>query len=284
MSNRCRVLRTALASIALLIIVGKPDSARAQDLAKLYVPYLAQPPVIDGDLAEWKDFAFNDGVWDINRLRHASWYDEGRRNRLTDHDDEPRPEDDLRARYYISWDDHNLYLGAEVVDNVNDVDDPAPADRRWYYKDSICWFIEAPHDDAPEWFGQGDNAFCFVIDEDRPSYATWWRHGAPGQTYIEEPIPSEAVDYSIQFDPWGTGPADFVLEARVAMAATFPKSDPRWRPPQVGDEYSLNIVHCDPDGGDYGGHFMVYGDGDDDATWSRLILVGPQEPIERLPE
>jgi hypothetical protein len=144
--------------------------------------------------------------------------------------------------------------------------------------------MEAPRDDAPEWFGQGDNAFCFVIDADRPSYATWWRHGAPGQTYLEEPIPAEAVDYSIQFDPWGTGPADFILEARVAMAATFPMSDPTWRPPQVGDEYSLNIVHCDPDGGGYGGHFMVYGDGDDDSTWSRVILVGPQEPIERLPE
>jgi hypothetical protein len=41
---------------------------------------------------------------------------------------------------------------------VNDVDDRAHADRRWYYKDSICWFIEAPRDDALEWFGQGDNA------------------------------------------------------------------------------------------------------------------------------
>ena len=50
----------------------------------------------------------------------------------------------------VAWDDDYLYLGAEVVDNVNDVDDPAPADHRWYYKDSICWFIEAPRDDAPE--------------------------------------------------------------------------------------------------------------------------------------
>lgn len=68
------------------------------------------------------------------------------------------------------------------------------------------------------------------------------------------------------------------------MESTLAKSDPRWSPPQVADEYSLNIVHCDPDGCDCGGHFMVYVGGDDDSTWSRLILVSPQEPIERLQE
>lgn len=270
--------------LALLVLVGIPVSGQAQGLPKLYVPYLAQPPVIDGELGEWKDDAFSDGVWDIYRLRHASWYDDGRRNRLTGHGNEPHPEDDLRARYYIAWDEDHLYLGAEVHDNVNDVSDPAHADRRWMFKDAICWFIEAPRDDAPEWFGQGDNAFCFVIDGARPSYGTWWRHGAPGQTYLEEPIPAEAVDYALRFDPWDTGSADFILEARVEMAATFPKSDPRWRPPQVGDEYSLMIVHTDPDGGGYGGHFMIYGDGDNDATWGRMILVGQQRPIERLSE
>jgi len=68
------------------------------------------------------------------------------------------------------------------------------------------------------------------------------------------------------------------------MAAMFPESDPRWRTPQVGDEYSLMIVHADPDRGGYGGHFMVYGNGDNDATWGRMILVGQQQPVEGLPE
>ena len=49
-------------------------------------------------------------------------------------------------------------------------------------------------------------------------------------------------------------------------------------PPQVGDEYSMEIVHTDLDGG----HFMIYGNGDDDNTWGRMILVGSHEPIGRL--
>ena len=43
-------------------------------------------------------------------------------------------------------------------------------------------------------------------------------------------------------------------------------------------------VHTDPDGGTYGGHFMIYGNGDDDITWGRMILVGPREAIGRLTE
>ena len=74
---------------------------------------------------------------------------------------------------------------------------------------------------------------------------------------------------------------DFVLEARVNMAATFGASDPDWQPPRVGHEYGLEIVHCDPDGGSYGGHFILYGTGDDDATWARAILSVPLDPIQR---
>jgi len=260
------------------------DAPRPTQTVKLYVPYLEKKPVIDGALSEWKDFAFTDGVWDIYRLRHTFWYDDGRRNRLTDHGGEGHPEEDLSARYYIAWDETYLYFGAEGRDNVNDVEDPNHQPRSWYSKDSICWFIEAPRDEAPEWFGQGDNAFCFVIDRTRPPYAAWWRHGLPAETYVEEPIPEDAVDYALHFDPWGMGAADFVLEARVAMAPTLGVSDPRWRTPQVGDMYGMEIVHCDPDGGPYGGHFMIYGTGDDDATWGRMILVGPQKEIERRSE
>lgn len=246
----------------------------------IHLPYLESGAVIDGDLSEWKRHAFHDGVWDIHRLRHQVYF-EAHRNRLTDHGDEPAPEDDLRARYYMAWDETYLYLGAEVVDNYNDVEESRHEPKRWYYKDAICWFIEAPRDEQSEEFGQGDNAFCFVIDEDRPDYAAWWRHGAPGRTYIEEPIPPEAVEYSIRFDPWGNNPSDFILEAKVKMAPTFGVSDPDWSPPREGDLYSVEIVHTDPDGGEYGGHFIIYGTGDDDATWARMVLSGPSGPLER---
>ncbi len=249
----------------------------------LHIPLLETKPVIDGDLSDWKDNAFSDGVWDIDRLRRTSWFDP-RRNRLTDHGNEPRPADDLRARYYTGWDREYLYFGVEAVDNVNDVTDPEPEDKRWYFRDSVCWFMEAPRDEAPERFGTGDNAFCFVIDAARPRHGAWWRHGSPGKNYIEEPIPPAAVDYAISMTRSDTSAGDFTLEARVATAPTLGASDPDWRPPEVGHVYSLEIVHCDPDGGAYGGHFILYGTGDDDSTWFKAVLVGPSGPVERREE
>jgi len=244
------------------------------------VPKLEAAPTIDGDLSEWREQAFSDGVWDIHRLRHTPWY-EADRNRLTDHGESASLEDDLQARYYLAWDNQYLYFGAESRDNVNDCDDPAHEDSRWYYKDCVCWFVEAPRDDIPEEFGQGGNGFCFVIDPARPSYGAWWRHGNPDTTYIEEPLPLGAVDYEIRMDPWSRSPADFVLEARVAMAPTLGVSDPDWRPPRQGDEYGLSVVHTDPDGGAYGGHFIVYGIGRNDGYWARMFLGGPSQPPGR---
>ena len=125
----------------------------------LNVPFLEETPKIDGDLSEWKDLAHNDGLWDMRRIAESSFYtlDRGARNRLTDHGDEPHLSEDLSARYYIAWDDKNLYFGAEVNDNVNDLEDPVPVedfdghvlyDSRWYFKDAICWFMEGPRDAA----------------------------------------------------------------------------------------------------------------------------------------
>ncbi len=249
-------------------------------------PFLQSTPAIDGDLSEWKDFAHNDGLWDMRRIAETSFYslDRGARNRLTDHGGEPPISDDLSARYYIAWDDKNFYFGAEVHDNINDTQDPEPADKRWYFNDAICWFMEGPRDRANERFGQGDNAFCFVATSQRAAHHAWWRHGTQDQTYIEEPIPQASVDVSVRMNPWGQSKGDFILEARVDLSSTFGKSDPRWQAPQVGDEYSMEIVHTDPDGGDYGGHFMIYGNGDDDNTWEHMILVGPRQPLERLSE
>jgi Carbohydrate family 9 binding domain-like len=246
----------------------------------LPVPRLEKAPVIDGDLSEWKYHAFSDGVWDIFRVMHSPWYDP-QINRLTDHGHEPPPEEDLNSRYYIAWDSRYVYLGAEVHDNVNDVGDAARPPKEWYYRDAVCWFIEAPRHGKSKKFGQGDNAFCFVADARRPAYGAWWRHGTADKTYVEEPAPKASVTYALRMDPWKTGKGDFILEARVEMASTLGKSDPDWRPPKIGDEYGLEIVHTDPDGAGYGGHLIIYGNGDDDATWGRLRLVGPLKPVER---
>jgi hypothetical protein len=267
-----------ITTIFLFILCHCSAQQEWKDCYPILVPRLESAPLIDGDLSEWKEIAFNDGQWDIYRLRHTPWFDPAI-NRLTDHGNESSPLDDLRARYYIAWDDNYLYLGAEVHDNVNDVSDPQHEPERWYFKDAVCWFIEAPRQNKSKKFGQGDNAFCFVIDTLKPSYGAWWRHGDQMRSYIEEPLPADAVSYTIRMNPWGNNSADFILEARVRMAATFAKSDPGWLSPKEGDEYGLEIVHTDPDGGDYGGHFIIYGRGDDDATWGKMRLVGPVRQV-----
>ncbi|MBM3787240.1 MAG: hypothetical protein FJW30_23020 [Acidobacteria bacterium] len=252
--------------------------AQKRDTPYLRIPRLAIAPVIDADLSEWRDRAHSDGLWDLARLRESPWYD-SKINRLTVHGNEPRHELDLAARYFTAWDDESLYLGAEVADNVNDVTDPAHEPKRWYYKDAVCWFIEAPRLPEHKKFGEADNAFCFVIDTRRPPYGAWWRHGAPGKTYIEEPLTAAHATYAIRRTKTG-----FTLEARVKMANTLGVSSPKWRPPQPGDTYGMEIVHTDPDGGDYGGHFLIYGRGDDDSTWGRAELTGPIAPVERKPK
>ena len=223
---------------------------------------------------------FSDGLWDIVRIRQTQWYDPSV-NRLTDHGGEPSLEDDLRAP--ITWRGMRPIFTSVPRSRITSTTwtIPTTSRKRWYFKDAVCWFIEAPADDRSEKFGEGDHAFCFVIDPAKPAYGAWWRHGSAARTYIEEPIPTEAVSYAIRMNPWKRSPGDFILEARVAMKLTLGRGDPRWHAPRPGDVYRLEIVHTDPDGGDYGGHLILYGTGDDDATWGQIILKGPITPIER---
>lgn len=245
------------------------------------IPRLEIEPVIDGNLDEWKDAAYSDGVWDLNRVSQSSWYDP-KRNRLTNEGEDVSIEDDLSARYYMAWDNNFLYLGAEAHDNVNDVIDSKHAPKRWYYKDAIAWFIEAPGDSVDETFGEGDHAFAFVIDTSMPDYGAWWRHGTSDTTYIEQPLPHGTFSYSIRMNPrptgssgraWDSGDADYILEARIDLHALLPRSDPHWKSPEPGDIYRMMIVHCDPDGGEYGGHLLIYGRDDNDSSWTKMILT-----------
>ena len=88
----------------------------AAQLLTLLIPLLDSPAVIDGNLGEWKDRAFHDGVWDIHRVEQSPWFDGGKRNRLTIHGAEKStPADDLSARYYMAWDSKYLYLGPKCA-------------------------------------------------------------------------------------------------------------------------------------------------------------------------
>jgi len=259
----------------ILFFCGFIFNLSAQDLSARNIPYLEKAPQLDGDLSEWKNLAFHDGIWDLNRVKESAWF-EPKRNRLNIDSLEDTNSLDLSARYYIAWDQGYLYFGAEVQDNVHDVSESNHESKRWYYKDAIALFFEAPRDSIPEKFGFGDHAFCFVIDTLKPDYGAWWRHGNTSQTYIEEPLPLNAVEYSIKMNPWKKNEADYILEARVDMQATFMKDDAAMTTPKVGEIYSMMIVHCDPDGGEYGGHLLIYGKGDDDSTWGEVKLVGPK--------
>ena len=243
----------------------------------MQIPQLATAPTIDGSLDEWRASAYSGGWWNIERLSQTPWF-EPSRNRLTLHDGEVAGEVDLEARYLAAWRDGDLYLGAEARDNVNDAADPEHEDKRWYFKDCVCWFLEAPRDIRSEMFETGDNAFCFLSDTARPAYGAWWRHGEPGRAYVEEPLPAGTFDYALRMDPWGRSAADFSLEVRLRMDPLFGRSDPQWAGAAVGRTLGLEIVHTDPDGGDYGGHLLVYGAGDDDATWGEAVLAGPRTP------
>jgi hypothetical protein len=244
-----------------VILTASYQFAEVNDM--LSMPCLTQQVSVDGDLSEWKHLAWSDGVWDLDRVKSSQWY-EPKRNRLTVHPGEDTSIIDLASQYYMAWDGRYLYLGAEVRDNHHDVSDAAHEPKRWYYKDAIAFFVEIPGDEMNERFGEGDHGFAFVIDEAYPDYGAWWRHGNDSVSYLEEPL--EACQYEVKMNPWGEHEADYILEASIdlqAILGTVPlhQEDVSWK---------MMIVHCDPDGGEYGGHLLIHGQGDDDASWTAV--------------
>ena len=151
---------------------------------------------------------------------------------------------------------------------------------RWYYKDCVAWFIEAPGDTIDEKFSQGDHAFCFMPDTTYREHPPWWRHGNVETSYIEEAIPAKELDYAIKLFP---GSHDFHIEARISWKKIFTLADPNWNGVKLGQLIRLMIVHTDPDGGDYGGHLLIYGQGDQDNSWTWAKLSEAQSsPVRRL--
>lgn len=237
------------------LLVGQTELKR--------IPELKQSIEIDADLSEWKTGAFSEGVWNMDRVREAPWF-EPKRNRLVIDEGEDTTEIDLKAEYFVGFRDSFLILGAEVWDNVNDTMDSKHEPKRWYYKDAIAWFFELPSDTVAEKFGDGDHGFCFVMDTAMPDYGAWWRHGSETQNYIEEPQPINAVDYSIKMNPWSRNGADYIFEARINLSILLGVE--KWQYLRQ-KRARMMIVHCDPDGGEYGGHMLIYGKGDIDKTW-----------------
>ena len=73
-------------------------------------------------------------------------------------------------------------------------------------------------------------------------------------------------------EPSSEGPASYVLEAKIHFTQlTGAPIRPLGRY-SGGERYGFMIVHCDPDGGEYGGHLLIYGKGDLDSTWEEMIF------------
>ena len=243
----------------------------AQTVNVLKIPYLSVKPTIDGNLDDWKEQAYTDGIWDLDRVQESHWYNP-KRNKITVHEGEDTIGIDLRSEYYMAWDDDFLYFGALVSDNVNDVIESKHEPKRWYYKDAVAWFIESPRDTIPEKFMNGNHGFAFIADTTRPEYAAWWRHGTEETPYIEEPLPSDAVEYVVSMI---NGTSNYCIEAKI-NADKLLGTEPDFQGLKKGQSYGLMIVHCDPDGGEYGGHLLIYGAGDNDSTWSEMVLDDQQ--------
>ena len=64
-------------SLMLAFVAASICSAQKPDPYNypIRIPQLEQRVTVDGDLSEWKRYAFNDGLWDIERLRQMPWYD-----------------------------------------------------------------------------------------------------------------------------------------------------------------------------------------------------------------
>ncbi|GAB4377693.1 MAG: hypothetical protein Kow0075_06650 [Salibacteraceae bacterium] len=245
----------------------------AQTTPMQCIPEISMVPVIDGNPGEWKQMAFRTGPWNEDEVKKEPWYN-ARRNRLRKHSHETDAVVDLEATYFVAYAGDRLYLAAEVTDNELDVTDTLHQPKRWYYKDAIAWFFEIPADSISGEFRAGDHAFCFVADTGYPVYGAWWRHGTDSVAYIEEPLPPSAVHYAWSMEP--ANPLRYVLEAEIQLSALMPADVLTCSDQSI---ISMMIVHCDPDGKQYGGHLLIYGSGDDDATWQRFRLC-PNHPAD----
>ena len=163
---------------ATVILTATVAMAWAHNGVVIKVPKLTSAPTIDGDLSDWEEYGWTDGVWDIERVRQQSfspWIG------IQDSGEEPAgtalTAADISGQYFMAWDEAGIYLGVNAIDNVHDVITKDGNEATWYLKDSCSWFFDVHHD-ADGWFlFPGDHVFSFVADDSYPAGAHWWRRG-----------------------------------------------------------------------------------------------------------
>lgn len=231
----------------------------------LRIPKLTSAPKVDGNLSDWENQAHSDGWWTLERVTTQPWFN-SKTNRLKSELTENSAINDLSGRYFMAWSDSALHFGAVVIDNQIDVNDPAHEPKRWYYKDAVAWFVEWPADTISERFEKGNHGFCFIADTTMPDYGAWWRHGEGNKSYVEEPLPKGDCEFAAALEIQSDGAFKYTIEATISAGLLGPIK------PTYGALIRLAVVNCDPDGGAHGGHLIIYGQGDDDSTWTMVIL------------
>jgi hypothetical protein len=110
----------------------------------MHVPYLAKPPVLDGNLGEWKDSGLLSGV------RREQTIGSDRRLVQT-------PE------IHLGWTQQGLYVGMEVFDNHIET---APATGWWWTRDHVEMFLSTrPVASDQEGYNVHCHQFFFVPNE-----------------------------------------------------------------------------------------------------------------------
>ena len=120
----------------LLIIAG---AALAHDTESVFSPYADDPPVIDGDLADWDLSTFiqvtpENGVFDAESATT---------------DDSA----DLSFAFAVTHDAEHLYVAVVVTDDVLVLDtnpDPAAKSARAWMDDAVEIFLDGDHSHSPD--------------------------------------------------------------------------------------------------------------------------------------
>jgi len=148
---------------------GSLRRARERVLYRRAVHYQAQkvlePPTIDGDLSDWPESAF------VRLDRPVDWLaEEG--GALSEEDRRWRGPEDLSARVAVRWDDSNLYVSIEVVDDV--WHQPFPPGRRWLgdsvllgidrYNAGMAIYASAGYRDSTDEYLLAHQDGAFIVD------------------------------------------------------------------------------------------------------------------------
>ena len=254
-----------LVKLILIVSILAPSTGMAKDRPYGSVDaYKAiKPIVIDGVLDDWAEVKW------IEVSEGASFVSGNEFNSLSD-DGASEPagtaltDADLSSKISLRWDEEYLYIAANVIDNVRDLN-PTAHESVWYLRDAVTLFLDVPKDgDGAPWIS-GDHSFSFTADNE---ITNWWRHGDV-TGHRELPMPNSVKSVVVQGSE-----GNYLLEAAIPMEI-LNEFTPDWVGPFEGKEIGFLLLLTDMDGTNAPivAQLMYGGDGDHDGTWSTLRLV-----------